>query len=467
MISKFDYLPLHGKIDISNWVLFQAGMVYIIPLSALLIWKPVLGIAFGCLPILILLLVNGVFAVYLLIIGTFLFLPMQFTVTFLPADVCAMILVLAYFIDIFLGRRTIIQNHLFKPYLIYLLIVVLSALLNGATALSIKFIMRQILLFMTFMAVCHYSPRLNIKHVFISFAIVAAANSLLSTMQFLVAGGGIRTFGLAGRGYGDHVMLGMLICLVYYLWSSDIRERVFWTICGIIISGALAATQTRASAITAGIGIVLIISFSLRYSFKKNLAISRNNLIHAAILVAAVIPIILIYTPLLDGILYRFGRIGLQASGTILLRFTLWTAALKAFWANPIWGIGPGNFAQIYLWLPEVKFDPIFYMVSGLSTHAIVMTVLSETGIFGFLSLGYFFFKAIRVSYGNFISVSDTCRSADTLILFVIASVITISSIYSGSWFWGNNSYHMAIVFGVIAASEGERIKFKTRGCLN
>jgi O-antigen ligase len=458
-MSKSDYMPLIGKINISNWMLFLAGIAYIIPLSALLIWKPMLGIAFGCLPILIMLAANGVWVVFLLIISTFLFLQIQLSVTILPPDVCAIILVLAYLIDISLKKRPPIPNLLFKPYLIYLLIVILSALFNGATALSIKFIMRQILLFMTFLAVCHYTPRLKIKHLFVLYVLVAAANSLFSTMNFLSAGGGIRTFGLAGKGYGDHAMLGILICLVYYLWSSDVRERVFWMIGGIIISGALAATQTRASAITAGVGIVLIIIFSLRYSFKKNLSISRKNLIHASILVAAIIPIILIYTPLLDGILYRFGRIGLHASGTILLRFTLWTAALKAFMANPIWGIGPGNFAQIYLWLPDVKFDPIFYMVSGLSTHAIVMTALSETGILGFLSLGYFFTKAIRVSFKKFILAIDISKSADSLIMFVIASVMMISSIYSGSWFWGNNSYHMALVFGLIASSQTGKVK--------
>ncbi|MFH1699538.1 MAG: O-antigen ligase family protein [Candidatus Zixiibacteriota bacterium] len=458
-MSKFDYLPLYNKFDISNWTLFLAGMMYAMPLSALLIWKPILGIAFGCLPILIILMVNGLWVVYLLIIGTFLFIPMQITVTFLPADVCALILIVAYLIDLSLKKRLPVPNLLFKPYLIYLLIVVLSALLNGATALSIKFIMRQILLFMTFMAVCHYSRRLKIKYIFISYVMAAAANSLFSTIQFLSAGGGIRTFGLAGKGYGDHAMLGILICLVYYLWSTDIRERVFWAISGILITGALTATQTRASAITAGIGIVIIILSSLRYSFKKVLAISRKNLIHALVLTAAVIPLILIYTPLLDGILYRFGRIGLQASGTILLRITLWTAALKAFLANPIWGIGPGNFAQIYLWLPEVKFDPIFYMVSGLSTHAIVMTALSETGILGFLSLAYFFFKAVRLSFRSFILAIDNHRSADTLVLFVIACVILISSIYAGSWFWGNNSYHMALAFGLIASGQSKLAK--------
>jgi O-antigen ligase len=437
---------------IPDWTLFAAAVVYALPLAILLIWKPVLGIAFAAFPLCLFLVTHGPAALYVLVAATFIFIPLHGTFSILPPDLAAFILVAAYGIDLLCRGRSRQSNQLAGPFLIYFAIVFLSVAASGFTALSVKFFLRQSLLVTTFLAVSHFGPRINIRNVFILFVVTADLNSIYSLKEFFGAGGAIRAFGLAGQGYGDHVMLAFVISAVFYLWTKDIRTRIFWGISALIMVGALAATQTRASAITAGWAFVVLMIMAIRFGKIIKFAIPRKSLIAATVLLAAIFPILIFFTPVFEGIAYRFGRIGLQASGTILLRLSLWETALTAFWSNPLLGIGAGNFAQVYRWIPEVKFDPIYFLVSGLSAHAVVFGALAETGILGFLSMYYFFGRAVRTAYRQIkgaVSVSDMAVSQ---CLFICALVIVGSSFYAGSWFWGNNSYHMAIIFGLIAS---------------
>ena len=191
------------------------------------------------------------------------------------------------------------------------------------------------------------------------------------------------------------------------------RHRMFWGGSAIIVVAALAATQTRASAITAGWALIVIIILAISLGRHIKCPTPKRNLAMAVILLLFIFPFLLLYTPVFEGISYRFGRIGLHASGTILLRMSLWKAALTAFWSNPIFGIGAGNFPNVSNWVPGVRFDPIFYMVSGLTAHAVIFTSLAETGILGFLSMYYFFVRAVKVSYQNMKRAVDVSDLAD------------------------------------------------------
>ncbi|MCK5124886.1 MAG: O-antigen ligase family protein [candidate division Zixibacteria bacterium] len=452
MSSRISHIPFFEKAIISDWKLFVAGTLYVLPIAGLLLWQPKLAVLYAMAPFVILLLCHGPSLVYLLVISTFLFLPFETTITILPPDIVGFLLVIAYIIDKLHGRLPGKSNYLAMPFMAYLAVILVSIALEGFTTISIKFFLRQGLLFCTFYAVAHFGERVNKNYLFLTFIGAALLNSTYSLYQFLSAGGTVRAFGLAGKGYADHVMIGFVISIVFYLWSTDLRKRIFWAGSGLIMVGAMAATQTRASVITAGFGLLIVLFFAIKTGKKMSLNIPRRNLIIASVLTCVSIVLLALYTPVFDGIVHRFGRMGLQASGTILLRISLWTAGIKAFLANPFLGIGAGNFAEVFRWVPEVRFDPIFYMVEGLSTHSILVTVLAETGLAGLIAVSLFYKRAISKSYNNFrISESDDDTAA-TLCLFAIASCIVISSIYAGAWFWGNNSFHMAVFFGIIVS---------------
>jgi O-antigen ligase len=403
-------------------------------------------------------------AIYVLIATTFLFIPLHPKIAVLPADIVAFILVGAYAVDLLLRGAVPLINRLTRPFLIYLSIVFISIALEGFTPISVRFFLRQLLLFATFLAVSHFGHKINIKKILILFVVVANLNSIYSVMQFMASGGALRTFGLAGHGYGDHAMIAFLIATIFFLWTGDTRARIFWGISALIMMGAMAATQTRASVVTAGWALIVIVVTTLKTGKRIGFRVPKKSLITAAILILLVIPILALYTPVFERIIYRFSRIGLQATGTILLRVSLWKAALAAFWANPLFGIGSGNFAQVYLWIPSVRFDPIFHLVTGLSTHSIFMTALAETGIFGFFALIFFLLRAVKLSYRNFKSSVSISDMQVTLCLLALALVIFGSSTYAGAWFWGNNSYHMAVMFGLIASYRNRSDSLRSEG---
>lgn len=452
MATRISHVPFYGRLHISDWALFAIAVLYAIPVAALLCWKLPVGIAAAAVPFVILLIAHGPATIYLLIVATFAFFPAHGWAALLPADVAAFILIAAWILDTLSRGRVRERNSLARPFLLYVAVVLLSVALSGFTEFSVRFFLRQVVLFGTFLSVFHFGRRMNPRAVLILFVLAANLNSLYSVLLFLGAGGGIRSFGLAGRGFGDHAMLGFLIAVVFYLWSRDIRARIFWGLSCLLLLAALAATQTRASMIGAGWGLLVIIVGAWRSGRTLRIRLPRRNFIIAVVLLVMIVPVLMLYTPVFEGVIHRFERIGLHASGTILLRITLWKAALKAFLSHPILGIGAGNFPIVIDWVPDVKFDPIFYLVAGLSTHAIVMTALAETGIMGLLALGFFLFRAVRMAYRKFIAAQDVVDRAVLQCFFVIALMVLGTSLYAGSWFWGNNSYHMAVFFGLAAS---------------
>ncbi|MCP4569674.1 MAG: O-antigen ligase family protein [FCB group bacterium] len=452
MSMRISHIPFYDRLPVSSLRLLTAAAVYAVPVMLLMLWKLQAGIIMAVAPLLFLTVAHGPTAIMILIAASFVYIPLGVDIFLLPADLAAFVLIAAYVVDLLCRGASPVRNRIARPYLAYLLVIVISLSLEGFTDLSVRFFSRQVVLFGTFAAVAHFGYKIRVRHFLQLMIIAAVVNSSFSLSQFLMAGGQIRTFGAAGLGFGDHAMLAFLISVVYYFWSRDLRARFLYGMAAIITMGGMVATQTRASIITAMWGLAIVIFLALWAGARLSRKSPRRNLFIAGALVLLIVPLLALYTPIFEGIFYRFGRMGLEATGTILLRVSLWKAALSAFWANPLFGIGTGNFAAIHLWIPEVRFDPIFYLVAGLSTHALAMTALAETGLAGFSTLAYFLVRAVKTAFRNFSEAESNYDIADTHCLLAVAIAVLGSSIYAGSWFWGNNSYHMAIFFGLIAS---------------
>ncbi|MDD4052693.1 MAG: O-antigen ligase family protein [candidate division Zixibacteria bacterium] len=437
---------------IGDWTLFAVAAVYVLPLAGLLFWRPTYGILYALAPLALLLVSHGPLAIAAVIVASFFYFPLPGEIALLPADMAAFALIAAYLVDLLVRRPVDAPNPIARAYLPYLLVMLLSIALELFTPLSVRYFFRQVVLFATFLATAHFGRSGIARKILIVYVVAATVNSAIALIQFLPSGGAVRAFGLAGRGFGDHAMLALIIGAVFYLWSRDVRWRVFWGAAAWLAAGGIVATQTRASAITAGWCLLVVLILTLWKARDFNLRISYRNLAIAAVLAVIIVPILVFYTPVFSGIAHRFGRLGPQARETVLLRVTLWKAALAAFSANPLFGIGAGNFSLVSQWVPTVRFDPIFYMVSGLSTHAVIMTALAETGIAGVLSLAWFFWRALRTAWRNLTAVVSEAEMPVVISLMAIAVAVVGSVFYAGSWFWGNNSYHMAVFFGLIAS---------------
>ena len=451
-MAGISHIPFYKKSHISDWSLLIWALIYAIPVAILFAWKPTIGLIFAAAPIVFLLVNHGPSAIYLLLVSTFLFFPLDIGILLLPADIMAFIVIAAYLVDLLVKGASPRRNRLAEYFALYLGVILLSIIFEGLTILSIRYFFRQLVLISTFLAVSHLGVRTNAKRAMIFFILAAVLNSVYSVRQFLDAGGNIRAFGLAGYGYGDHVMIGFLISSIFYLWTKDIRARIFWAVCALIMIAALAATQTRASVISAGWALVVVLALSLVTAKRIGYRVPKQSLSMAIILGAFIVPLLVLYTPVFGGVVHRFGRMGFEAAGTILLRVSLWKAAIAAFWDNPILGIGAGNFSNIANWVPDVKFDPIFYLVSGLGTHVVILTALAETGLLGFVAMLLFMWRAVKESYRCFTASVELSEIPVTMCLMIIPLVVLGSSFYAGAWFWGNNSYHMAVFFGLMAS---------------
>lgn len=452
MTTRISHIPFYHRIPITDGQLLIWATAYAVPLIPLFLWKPILAIIYGVAPFVLLLVSHGISTIYLLIAGTFLFLPLNIGFVLLPADIMAIILVAAYLTDIFVRGPSPQRNPLAGFLMTYVGIVFLSIALEGFTVISVRYFLRQLVLAGTFLAVAHFGRRIDPGKVILAFIFPALFNSLYSIVQFFGAGGKVRAFGLAGHGYGDHAMIGIMISVIFYLWASDLRAKIFWGGSSLIMIGAMAATQTRASAITAGWGIMVVILLSLWIGKRIKCRNPRRGIWTALIAGILIIPPLALYTPIFEGIIYRFGHLGFQATGTVLLRVSLWKAAISAFLANPVLGIGAGNFVNISNWVPTVKFDPIYHWVSGMGTHVVVLTALAETGILGLVALLIFMGKTVQIAFRRLSALQDAGDIPYAMILFIIALTVLGSSFYAGSWFWGNNSYHMAVFFGLVAS---------------
>jgi O-antigen ligase len=443
--------PRRGK-AISDWALFAFAAVYAAPLAVLLYWRPMLGVVYGLSPFLLLLMSHGPSAVAAVIIASFFYFPLPGEFALLPADMAALVLILAYAVNLLARKSTPIPNPIARAYLLYLLAVLLSIAVQLFTPLSMRYFMRQIVLFGTFMATAHFGRGTLARKILIVYVLAAVANSAIALYQSLLSGGAARAFGLAGRGFGDHAMLGLVIAAVFFLWSRDTRLRILWGAAAWITAGGIIATQTRASAITAGWCLLLALALSLWRGRALHLRAPIRNLAIATGILLLMVPLLANYTPLFTGIAERFGRLGPQAHETVLLRVTLWKAAVAAFSSSPLFGIGAGNFPMVSQWVPSVRFDPIFYLVSGLSTHAVIMTALAETGLTGVLSMMWFFWRTLQTVWRSLTAAVSEEEMPTVISLTAIALAVVGSLWYAGSWFWGNNSYHMAVFFGLIAS---------------
>jgi O-antigen ligase len=148
----------------------------------------------------------------------------------------------------------------------------------------------------------------------------------------------------------------------------------------------------------------------------------------------------------------RFQEISLDRPiGTILLRFSLWKAAINGFLTSPFTGIGIGNFRMIDTILPNLKFDPVRYYITGMSFHNVFLQYLCETGIIGAAAFLWLVSSALFTS----IKIIRRTIAAEELIpsmaVFIGVLVIFITTFYMRAWTWGQEGFVFAFVLSLVA----------------
>ncbi len=134
------------------------------------------------------------------------------------------------------------------------------------------------------------------------------------------------------------------------------------------------------------------------------------------ILLAIAITVSIPFMP--DGVSRIFDPANYFSSKSVSVseRYKLWDAALRAFIDHPVNGFGIGNNRGIF----DYYYNP--WNPGLLTVHNTYLQILIETGIFGLLVLGFFFYKVIKLflySRRMFLQQGDEVGATFSLALLI------------------------------------------------
>lgn len=284
----------------------------------------------------------------------------------------------------------------------------------------------------------------------ITIIIVMATSLLISDGYAIWQGvhGNYRATGFSGH----YMMLaGYLIQMVPLLLIVGLENKLvskkikMYFVSTVLISCvALLYNGTRGA-------WVAVVVFFLVYSAHN---IKRNKKITISVLTVCLFAGLLAFH--IPAIKDRVQSIAHYQSGTDD-RIPLWTSAWHMFQDHPVFGIGPGNFSEVYVphyMLPQAK-EP--YLVHA---HNNFIHMLAETGIIGELAFIYLFGYILFVMYSRYmLNPTDSWALA--------AVLVTISLLTQGltEYNFGNSNVIRMywFIIGLTYAAENLNLTYKSR----
>jgi len=197
----------------------------------------------------------------------------------------------------------------------------------------------------------------------LSMATLLYPESRILSTRITLAGGGAITY---GRYYGLSIIAGLHNYFAYR--TVDSPKRFFYIIAVPVIVVFLFLTGTRGALVSLAFASSLYILF---FAPVKNS--TRILFILGAILASVIV--ILTNPSLLRYRILFFSA----ASVSIRMRLIIWKEALQLFLEHPFFGVGTGGFS---VHLPQY--------FSGWYPHNIILEILSEHGIVGFIIFSLF-----------------------------------------------------------------------------
>jgi O-antigen ligase len=176
------------------------------------------------------------------------------------------------------------------------------------------------------------------------------------------------------------LILGFFIA---YFNKDRFRFKSYYYATLIIIIFALFLNNT----LTAALGI--LIAFSYNFLQKKNIRKNKRGKIVFKLILILSIPSYFFVTIYLSS--YE-----IESLNTFSARIISWDRGIQMFLDNPIWGVGPGNYKGL---LRDYKG---FYFNSNYGIeqepHSIIIALLSQFGILGFVFYSAFVIKSLKIN---------------------------------------------------------------------
>ncbi len=418
-----------------------------IPALAVLAIPAVLIVTFpeGCLYLLILSLASYY---GLLTVGSLVPMACDFAFALLLAAV-----VLDYLLHV---RATVCFTPLDIPFALLIGATFVSAAFAHDPAMSVVPSVRIVVVYLAFRSIFVVVRQTGVRRVLLFYIGFVVVLSVVNCVWFALTAGKQRVFGPAWLAFEILSLTALPMSLAFGIWARSKAEQFRFLMAALLILFAIFATQSRAPLLTVVIAVPALLLFARRKLQREGTRLPGLRI--QTMVAITVIVGLLAFIPVAAYFFGFFGRVGEfvasaeRPQGTVALRLVLWKAAWLGFLTNPLTGIGIGNYRIIDQIIPELRAEPVWYYIRGMSAHNVVLHYLAETGILGLgalLALTFRGYTLAREFFRRSLTVADSQVSAA---LFITMFIFAITIFYTRAWTWGQEGYLMALFFALTAA---------------
>lgn len=433
-------------------------LTFVPALAALVAGRGRLALALAPLPLIFPLLSSPKTCLYLFLISIGFYLPTYIgSFALWPFDIAFMVLALAMAID-FLAHTRVgwLRTSFDVPFLLLIGATWISGLLAYDRSESVIPSVRILLIYLAARVIFLLALRIGVRKLILFYLWQVLLLSLLNLVLFVALGGRKRVYGPAWLAFENYSMTAVPMAVGWLVWSTRFRQRLFAITLIAVTLTAVGASGSRGAALAILLSVPLLLMLWWRHTGRIRATRVRRRLGWTLFLVSILIAGIgILGATQFTGYATRLGEVVdslTRPQGSIALRVVLWTAAVKAFATSPITGIGIGNFNLVDQVVPEMRAEPVWFYVKGMSAHNVVLHYLAETGILGVVALLSLTVAGLLMALRAFRRL-DTTDDMQTGAAVVAAMVVfALSIFFMRAWTWSQEGYQMAILFGLTAA---------------
>ena len=375
----------------------------------------------------------------------------------LPSDALGVLLLAAVMVEFLArGEVSISRTGLDWPFLALISATLVSIPFAHNVSMTFTPAVRIVFIYLMFRVSFRLARQFGIHRVLRVYIGLVTVLSAINAVRFLIGGGEERIFGPAWLTIETYTMTALPMAMAFIIWSKSRGERLAYGAAVIIIALALLATQSRAPQLAVFITLPVLAIMAVRKLQRSGVTVRWGRIGLIVVIPVALIAGLTLFAPtLLEGVFGRIEEFLVSLSnpqGTVALRVVLWTGAIKGFLTSPFTGIGIGNFRIIDQIVPEMKLEPVWYYIGGLSTHNVILQYLCETGIVGAAALLALTLKGLQMGYRCLTIPGDARSNQTSAAIFIGMFVFALTILYMRAWTWGQDGHVMAILFGLTAA---------------
>ncbi len=443
----------------TRWSLGTLFAVILLPLAVLLgFGKLTYAMVYAVMVsgVLITLVPRVALVAWILSFGFYLPYPTSL-LTLYPYDVAAAALFTAVLWRAMVGNEPLWQRSPFDLVFVGLILATgLATLFAYDPSLSVIPLARILIIYAMYRTVRWLGLRLSITTLLVGFVVWVALLGLINASTFVLLGGGVRVFGTASVGFEMLAITAFSVATVYAIWDRIGWRRWLFTLSAVVMTGGVIATQARGPLLAMMIMAVIILFISAREARRQNRSDVRRHVaqwvttILLAIGAGAVLggAVLTDWWSRVERLIVSIG----DPQGTIRLRLILWDAALQAWQAAPITGIGPGNFKIVEDIVPGVRGHYMWYFVHWMSPHNVALQLLAETGIVGLAAILAVAWRGLSISSSTARLLRMTALYPTALAILALHIAFATTLFFMRAWTFEVGAHLFALMFGLAAA---------------